>query len=69
MMNIPKKRLSDNEDKKCLESCPTNKFEYENTCLTNCPSNTYKIYIDRNKCVKTLPEIFYFDENLTPVHA
>ena len=38
---------TDNEDKKCLESCPTNKFEYENTCLTNCPSNTYKIYIDR----------------------
>ena len=38
----------DDEDKKCLALCPSNKFEYGNICIANCPSGKYKIYTDRN---------------------
>ena len=49
----PSELKTDEEDKKCFELCPSNKFEYKNTCLTNCPNDTYKIYIDRNICINS----------------
>ena len=46
--DCPSNIKKDDEDKKCLASCPSYKFEYGNTCIANCPSGKYKIYTDRN---------------------
>jgi len=59
----PSGSLLDNEVKKCLNSCPSNKFEYENSCLIDCPSGKYKIYKNKNICSKTLYENYYLDNN------
>ena len=50
-------------DKKCLDSCPSEQFEYDNSCYIDCPDGTNKIFIERNICIKTVPEGYYKDEH------
>ena len=58
----------DDEDKKCLALCPSNKFEYENTCVANCPSDKYKIYTDRNICTDNIPENYYYLDEINQIY-
>ena len=51
------------EQKKCLESCNDNQFEYNNICYDDCPSGTHKIFQNRNICIVNVPENYYLDED------
>ena len=58
----PPNKKVDEEEKKCYDSCPEYKFEYNNYCLTDCPNNTYRFFTNRYICLETLNESYYFDE-------
>ena len=56
----PKNTKIDKETNKCLESCDETKFEYKNYCWIDCPEGTYKIFTNRNICVESKPENYYY---------
>ena len=63
-MNVcPDNTKNYEEQKLCLDECNPEQFEYNNTCYNDCPNNTYRIFINRNMCVDTLPESYYLDES------
>ena len=49
------------EQKLCLDECYPEQFEYNNICYNDCPENSYRIFIDRNKCVIKIPDNYYLD--------
>ena len=51
------------QEKKCLDECNDNLFEYNNQCYNYCPEGTHRIFQTRNKCVNTVPENYYLDTN------
>ena len=52
------------EDQKlCLDECYSYLFEYENICKIDCPDNTYRLFLNRNICVDTVPEDYFLDYN------
>ena len=58
----PSDTKTDVEEKKCYISCHEYKFEYNNTCLSDCPNNTYRVFMNRNICLKSINESYYLDE-------
>ena len=61
--NCPNNSKIIEEQKLCVDECYSNQFEYNNICYNDCPDNTHRIFINRNICVKDIPENFYFDKN------
>ena len=59
----PENKKTYKEEKLCLNECYSYQFEYNNICYNNCPSGTFKIYINRNICIETVPENYYLDNN------
>ena len=59
----PSNTKTDNEDMKCYDECPVEKFEYNLTCLTNCPKDTYRFFINKRICLENLLENYYLDTN------
>ena len=51
------------EQKICLDECYINQFEYNNICYIDCPTGTHRIFQNRNICIDTVPENYYFDNN------
>ena len=51
------------EDKICLDGCRNKQFEYNDICYTDCPKGKYKLFENRNKCVDSIPEYYYYLDN------
>ena len=51
------------EEKLCLEECYSNQFEFNNICYNDCPEGKFKIFQNRNKCIDTIPENYYLDND------
>ena len=64
----PKNTKIDKETNKCLESCDETKFEYQNYCWIDCPDGTYKIFTNRNICVESKPENYYYLDSRTEIY-
>ena len=43
-----------------VDSCNTNKFDFNDLCWDDCPYNYYRIYTDRRTCLKEKPGENYF---------
>ena len=59
----PSNTKTDNEDMKCYDKCPDEKFEYGSTCVSNCPEGTYRFFKSKRTCITNLQENYYLDEN------
>ena len=51
----------DVKEKKCVNDCDENRFEYFNICFEDCPENTYKLMRKRNICSNEIPINYYLD--------
>ena len=63
LSQCPLNTKTDNDEKKCFESCYDYKFEYNNICYIDCPDGTYRLFNDKKICSDSLPDNYYFDNN------
>ena len=56
-------QLKDENQKKCIDGCLPEQFEYNNNCYDECPTPTFKIFENKNKCVEDVPENYFLDND------
>ena len=51
-----------------VDSCNTNKFDFNDLCWDDCPYNYYRIYTDRRTCLKEKPGENYFLDSTNNIY-
>ena len=59
--NCPNDKKAYEEGKLCLDECDPYQFEYNNLCYNDCPNGIFRIFINRNICIETIPDNYYLD--------
>ena len=68
--NVCPENTKNYEAKKlCLDECYPKQFEYNNnTCYDDCPNNTYRIFINRNICIDSIPENYFLENHYNNIY-